>query len=180
MNQRLLLFLCMLLATQAWAQTTQRLVSTTSQPLAAPSVLKTVNKASARQLAAAAITIRYVKAGATGTGSSWSDAGDLQTQINAAAAGDQVWVAGGTYKPSTSGLTDARTARFSLKEGVTLLGGFIGTAGSEGNASARMASPSSTTLSADLGTPGEQADNAYHVVFALLNPGFDVRIRALV
>ncbi|GAB3542391.1 choice-of-anchor Q domain-containing protein [Spirosoma fluminis] len=129
----------------------------------------TVNDPTPTQTAS---TIRYVKAGATGNGTSWSNAsGDLQAMINASASGDQVWMAGGTYKPSTSGLTDARAASFSLKGGVNILGGFTGAAGSEGNAGARTASPSSTTLSGDLGTPGEQADNAYHVVLGSLNAG---------
>ena len=145
-----------------------------------PSVLflpATVGKAvsasgSARHMAAAVSTIRYVKAGSSGTGASWSNAsGDLQAMINASASGDQVWMAGGIYKPSTSGLTDARAATFNVKGGVTILGGFTGAAGTEGNAGTRTASPSSTTLSGDLGNPGDQADNAYHVVLAFINAG---------
>ncbi|MDR1130734.1 MAG: hypothetical protein LBK96_07135, partial [Prevotellaceae bacterium] len=39
-------------------------------------------------------TVRYVKAGASGTGASWANAsGNLQAMINASASGDQVWVA---------------------------------------------------------------------------------------
>jgi len=91
--------------------------------------------------------------------------------INASSSGQQVWVAGGIYKPSTSGLTDSRAATFRAKAGVTILGGFTGATGTEGNVSARTASPSSTTLSGDLGTIGDQADNAYHVVSAFLNAG---------
>ncbi|GAB3752952.1 hypothetical protein [Spirosoma pomorum] len=126
------------------------------QPLPVPASAR-----SARLMAPAASTIRYVKAGATGTGATWSNAsGDLQAMINASASGDQVWMAGGTYKPSTSGLTDARSATFRAKAGVTILGGFTGAAGTEGNASARTTTPSSTTLSGDLGTIGDQADNA--------------------
>jgi hypothetical protein len=129
-------------------------------------VNKAPSRGSARQLAPAAATIRYVKAGATGTGASWSNAsGDLQAIINASAAGDQVWVAGGTYKPSTTGLSNARSATFSLKNGVSVLGGFTGAAGTEGNNTARTAIPSSTTLSGDIGTIGDNSDNSYHVMF---------------
>ncbi|GHU60464.1 hypothetical protein FACS1894121_0550 [Bacteroidia bacterium] len=43
----------------------------------------------------------YVKENGTGNGSSWATAtGDLQAAINASAAGGQVWVAKGTYKPT--------------------------------------------------------------------------------
>ncbi len=64
-------------------------------------------------------TIRYVKAGGTGNGSSWQNAsGALQNMINASAAGDQVWVAAGEYQPG-SGF-------FYMKEGVKIYGGFNG------------------------------------------------------
>ncbi|WP_460926441.1 beta strand repeat-containing protein, partial [Spirosoma agri] len=143
------------------------LLPTDHQPLPVPAPTR-----SARLMAPAASTIRYVKAGATGTGATWSNAsGDLQAMINASASGDQVWMAGGTYKPSTSGLTDARSATFRAKAGVTILGGFTGATGTEGNAGARTTTPSSTTLSGDLGTIGDQADNAYHVVYVGLNAG---------
>jgi opacity protein-like surface antigen len=55
--------------------------------------------------AASAQTKRfYVKAGATGNGSSWTDAsGNLQAMINDLAnvyvVGAEIWVAAGTYKP---------------------------------------------------------------------------------
>lgn len=61
---------------------------------------------------------RYVKAGATGSGTSWSNAsGDLQAMINASAIGDEVWVAEGTYQPAAG-------QWFSMKEGVKIYGGF--------------------------------------------------------
>lgn len=61
---------------------------------------------------------RYVKAGATGNGTSWSNAsGDLQAMINASAADDEVWVAEGTYQPAAG-------QWFSMKEGVKIYGGF--------------------------------------------------------
>lgn len=85
--------------------------------------------------------------------------------INASASGHQVWIAGGTYKPSTSGLSNPREASFSLKNGVSVLGGFSGVSGTEGNVNARTAMPSSTTLSGDIGTPNDNSDNTYHVFY---------------
>ncbi|WP_183906794.1 choice-of-anchor Q domain-containing protein [Rufibacter immobilis] len=66
-------------------------------------------------------SIRYVKVGGTGDGSSWALAsGDLKAMINASAAGDQIWVAAGEYQPNSGG-------SFSMKEGVKVYGGFSGT-----------------------------------------------------
>ncbi|MEZ0487198.1 hypothetical protein [Fibrella aquatica] len=73
-------------------------------------------------MAPAAAVIHYVKAGGTGAGTSRANAsGDLQAMINASEAGDQVWIAGGTCKPSTATLTNPRTASFTLKEGLAVL-----------------------------------------------------------
>jgi len=64
-------------------------------------------------------TYFYVKQGANGSGNSWADAsGDLQLMINNATAGDQIWVAAGTYIPAGS---------FTPKEGVSMYGGFPAT-----------------------------------------------------
>ncbi len=65
--------------------------------------------------------IFYVKAGAKGHGGGWEcPTGDLQAAINAAASGQQVWVAGGTYQPASG-------QSFIMKEGVKIYGGFAGT-----------------------------------------------------
>ncbi|GAB3548780.1 choice-of-anchor Q domain-containing protein [Spirosoma fluminis] len=136
------------------------------QTIQAPALNQTSPTKAARQRAALATTIWYVKAGASGTGSSWSDAsGDLQAMINQSAEGDQVWIAQGTYKPSTTGLTEPRLAAFSLKNGVSVLGGFTGANGTEGTntATTRTAIPSSTTLSGDIGISGDASDNSYNV-----------------
>ncbi|MBB3842150.1 hypothetical protein FHS57_006181 [Runella defluvii] len=71
-------------------------------------------------------TKRFVKptSSGTGDGSSWTNASsDLQAMMNASGNGDQVWVAKGTYKP-TSG-TD-RTVSFVMKPGVKVYGSFAG------------------------------------------------------
>lgn len=74
-------------------------------------------------------TIRYVKAGATGDGSSWSNAsGDLQAMIDASVSGDAVWVAEGTYMPKRLlKESKSRSFAFVMKDGVSLYGGFVGT-----------------------------------------------------
>jgi|GEM_PF-1433846 len=55
-----------------------------------------------------------------GDGSTWALAyNNLQTAINASAAGDSLWVAQGTYQPSYG-------QSFALKEGVRIFGGFSG------------------------------------------------------
>ncbi|MGV3556945.1 PKD domain-containing protein [Larkinella arboricola] len=127
-----------------------------------PSAATPTTIRSARQRAVAAI--RYVKANGTGNGSSWSSASpNLQAMIDASSAGDQVWIAQGTFTPATGGLSNPRTASFRLKNGVGVLGGFAGTPGTEGNVAARTSNPSATILSGEIGT-AEASDNCYHVI----------------
>ncbi|QKZ12737.1 hypothetical protein [Spirosoma sp. KUDC1026] len=92
MKQTLLFFLvCLLITANAWAQTGTLLLSISSRSISGPTPPPAASNRSARQMALAVLTIRYVKAGATGTGTSWSNAsGDLQAMINASTAGDQV------------------------------------------------------------------------------------------
>ena len=114
--------------------------------------------------------IRYVKpvASGTGDGSSWANASsNVQSQINLSGT-QQVWVAAGVYKPTS---TTARTVSFAMKNGVAIYGGFVG---SETSLSQRPAinpvsgSPSSSTLSGDIdNSPADNSGNSYHVI---LNP----------
>jgi hypothetical protein len=94
-------------------------------------------------------------------GATWADSCDLQYATSLAQAGDQIWVAQGTYKP-TSG-TD-RTISFKMKSGVAIYGGFAGT---ETDLSGRDPAAHLSVLSGDIGVSGVNTDNSYHVVYIL-------------
>lgn len=114
--------------------------------------------AGAKQVVHAAGII-YVDSTAAGlnNGTSWENAyTNLQSALATAVAGDEIWVAAGTYTPGNN-----RAASFNLKGGVTLLGGFP-TGGGESFSRDWDANP--TILSGDIGTPGMNVDNSYHVV----------------
>ena len=103
----------------------------------------------------------FVSVGATGAdnGSSWADAyTDLQSALTTAISGDAIWVAAGTYKP-TSG--SDRDATFQLASGVALYGGFEGTETLLGQ---RDWVANATILSGDIGIPDDSSDNSYIVV----------------
>ncbi|MBN1909170.1 MAG: hypothetical protein JW818_05475, partial [Pirellulales bacterium] len=76
---------------------------------------------------------------------------------------DSIWIAEGTYKPSAElEPGDPRSASFSLIDGVTLYGGF---SGNETSLEQRDWTAHVVTLSGDLGTPDDNSDNAYTVVY---------------
>lgn len=107
--------------------------------------------------------VLYVKADAIGAnnGTTWSSAyTDLQDAIAAANYGTQIWVAVGTYKP-TSG-TD-RDAYFELENGVEIYGGFIGT---EAQLAERDYIHNESILSGDIGVVGDSLDNSYTIVYS--------------
>ena len=128
-------------------------------------------------------SVLYVKVNAAGAGdgTSWADAYNaLQDALAVAVAGDQIWVAAGTYMPGGSGSSlgvrggGDRTTTFQLKSGVGIYGGFAGT---EVSRSERDPAANLTVLSGDLNgndlevlDPPELAgestrsDNSYHVV----------------
>ncbi|TZF84910.1 T9SS type A sorting domain-containing protein [Pedobacter sp. BS3] len=114
--------------------------------------------------------VRYVKPGASGSGTSWNDAGDLQAMINASAINDEVWVAAGTYKPTEKldVAGDNRDKTFILRAGVKIYGGFVGN--NETSLSERNVTANVTILSGDLNNSNSANDgDAYHVVVSAGN-----------
>lgn len=118
-------------------------------------------------------TIRYVKAGGSGTqtGASWADAsGDLQLMINqsSSTALDTIWVAAGTYVPNRPADdlntidADNRNNAFTFTKNVRMYGGFPATG--TPSWTDRSWQTHATLLSGDIGTPADNTDNAYHVV----------------
>jgi predicted outer membrane repeat protein len=105
--------------------------------------------------------VTYVNHLASGNndGSSWEHAfTDLQVALELAEDGDELWVAAGTYKPTTG--TD-RDATFALMDGVAVYGGFTG---DETLRSQRNWTTNVTTLSGDIGTVADASDNSHNVV----------------
>lgn len=117
-----------------------------------------------------AARIHYVRYNAIGKGSgaSWTNAfTTLQPALDAAVAGEQIWVARGTYKPTSSnGLTNtSRYYHFRLKNSIGIYGGFAGTETTLGQRTDFGAGGlNETILSGDLGTGGDYSDNCYHVI----------------
>ncbi len=106
-----------------------------------------------------AVSILYVNEKATGTqdGGSWAGAfKTLSAAIATAQAGDELWVAQGTYVPGNS-----RTATFSVSSAIAIYGGF---AGGEANRNDRNWQRHLTVLSGEIGVVGDVADNVHHVV----------------
>lgn len=105
----------------------------------------------------------YVRQNASGSnnGTNWTNAfTSLQSGIAASTPGDQIWVATGTYKPTT---TTSQSVSFSIPSGVGIYGGF---AGSETQLNQRDWVNNQTILSGDIGVTGTASDNSRHVVVA--------------
>lgn len=108
--------------------------------------------------------------GGDGTGSSWANAfTSLSSAITAAGSGDEIWVKSGIYIPGA-----ARTDTFTLKNGVSIYGGFAGT---ETLLTQRDPATNVTILSGDIDNNDSQTPiitdlatvtgnttNSYHVV----------------
>ena len=134
-------------------------------------------------------SVLYVNAAAAagGNGTSWGTACKyLQDAINTAATNScvkQVWVAKGTYYPTTDSTgnaspTDNRTKTFFIKNGIAIYGGFAGNELLGYNLSLRDITNNQTILSGDVDGTSDvvsgsgqaltitgNAGNAYHVVF---------------
>lgn len=111
-------------------------------------------------------TVWYVKT--TGSdanaGTSWNTAfQNVQKAINSALVNDEIWVAEGTYLPTTAiGGATNRYKTFYIGINVKLYGSF---AGNETSIDQRIPYEHPTILSGDLGIAGDHTDNAYHVVW---------------
>lgn len=121
------------------------------------------------------VPVLKVDQGATGagTGTSWGDAmtslQDALSLARASSAVQEIWIAGGTYRPGVDGQRDRS---FELVSGVSLRGGF---SGFETSPDERDSSASPTYLSGDLNAddstdPATKADNAINVVFSYSQP----------
>jgi predicted outer membrane repeat protein len=120
--------------------------------------------------------IRYVKAGAKGSGYSWGSAsGDLQSAIDAPDV-EQVWVAAGTYTPQSIVGTsdDERDKSFVLQNDVMIYGGFRGTEATLADRPTDFTLHRSI-LSGDLYQDDVQGNiqgiNTYHVVISVNDVG---------
>jgi predicted outer membrane repeat protein len=108
--------------------------------------------------------ILYVKANATGSnsGSSWANAytslQDALAQTSLCASVTQIWVAAGTYKPTTG---TNRSISFAMKNNLAIYGGFAGT---ETLLAERNWNNNITILSGDIGAAGNPSDNSLHVI----------------
>ncbi|MFD3165399.1 hypothetical protein [Herpetosiphon sp. NSE202] len=128
----------------------------------------------------------YVVPGGAGnqTGSDWANAKDLQAAIQSTAAGTEIWVKQGIYRPTTGA---DRTVAFTLTNGLNLFGGFAGT---ETNRQQRNPLQYPSILSGDLlgndagaanDTNPTRSDNSYHVMYCvsksepILIDGFVIR-----
>lgn len=115
--------------------------------------------------------VHAVDADASGdaTGATWNDAyTSLQVALDSAEAGDEIWIAEGTYVPSEPhDPADERTASFIVLAGVSVYGGF---SGNELEREERSPETNATILSGDRGRQGETDDNSYHVVVTEQGP----------
>lgn len=104
----------------------------------------------------------YVDDDAAGldNGSSWTNAfPTLAEALGVALPGDSIWVADGTYRPSSTG---SREASFETGHAqIKVYGGFAGTENSLGERDSTTTAV--TILSGDIGVLGDSTDNSYHI-----------------
>jgi hypothetical protein len=114
-------------------------------------------------------SVYYVKTTGSNSnnGTTWALAkADVQAAINASSAGDEIWIAAGTYKPTldpSSGTASGNTrdyAFYLLGKDIGIYGGFAGT---ETARSQRNIATNPVILSGDIGTANDNTDNCYHV-----------------
>jgi hypothetical protein len=110
----------------------------------------------------------YVDQEATGTndGRSWANAfTELESALSWAVSGIEIWVAEGTYLPTMEyGGTGDQYRSFQMKNGVAVYGGFDPSDGATAWED-RDWDVHPAILSGDIGTPGDNADNSYHLFY---------------
>ena len=115
------------------------------------------------------IYVNTIRPDDNGDGLSWATAKKtLQAAIDMSGAGDYIWVAKGTYYPSSAyDLTNtARYYHFRMKNNVSIYGGFAGIENPlTFNYADRDYSANETILSGDIGTPNNNTDNCYHIFY---------------
>lgn len=110
----------------------------------------------------------FVNHAATGnqTGLSWQDAfTNLQDALLEGVCSDvqEIWVAKGTYYPTSD---NDRTISFVIPQGVSIYGGLTGTEDPNTfDLNTRDFNTNPTILSGDIGTPNDDADNSYTIVY---------------
>lgn len=108
--------------------------------------------------------VYYVNGEATGSnnGDTWANAyTDIQTALQHAQYGDQIWIAEGMYKPTVD---LNRNQSFVVPNGVSIWGGF---SGSETSIDQRDILSNPTILSGEIGDQNTRSDNSFHVVVLL-------------
>jgi hypothetical protein len=124
--------------------------------------------------------IIYVKSDGTGNGSSWGQAkNDLRQTLKTAPKGSQIWVAKGTYSPtSCTTCTDAdRRFSFEIPDSVAVFGGFSGT---ETALYQRNWKSNPTILSGNIDRDTTFKNNSFNVIFtkyvskAMILDGFTI------
>ena len=103
-----------------------------------------------------------VNRAATGanTGLDWPNAfKDLHGALNTAQAGDEIWVAAGTYYPD---MASDRNRKFALPSNVRLLGGF---AGNEASKNQRDPVLRPAVLDGNVGNPWDSTDNSFNILY---------------
>lgn len=110
--------------------------------------------------------IYFVKAGASGDGSSWVFAmGDLQEAIDSCEENDEIWIAEGVYYPTHPNPKlggGPKNVTYYISKNIKLYGGFQG---DETNITQRLPDQYLTILSGDIGIPNNSTDNTSNLIY---------------